>query len=86
MFLMCSFPINYSYAQVNQIEFHFHNHDSELIEFCRSNNIVVMGWSPFAKGRVFSNESLCKLATTLAMSVAELSIRWSLSNGIVTIP
>lgn len=45
-----------------------------------------MGWSPFAKGRIFHNKELQEFSKKNKMSIAELAVRWNLSHRIITIP
>lgn len=71
---------------VNQIEFHPGQMQSECVEFCKSNNIVVEAWSPLGTGRLLDNELLVPLAEKYGKSVAQLCIRWALQHQVVVLP
>ena len=42
----------------NQIELHPLMRKEELVSYCRSHNIAVMGYSPLAKGKKMDDEQL----------------------------
>ncbi len=71
---------------VNQIEFHPGFTQSETVEFCRSNNILVEGWSPLGTGRMLNNSELMKIAARYKKSVAQVCIRWCLQHNVLPLP
>ncbi len=71
---------------VNQIEFHPGFMQSETLEYCKKNGIVVEAWSPLGTGRMLSNETLIAIARKYDRSVAQLCIRWCLQNGTLPLP
>ena len=71
---------------VNQIQVHIGNTPTELIDYCKSKNIVVEGYSPAAHGRVFGNEQIGKVAEKYGVSVAQLCNRYVLQLGAITLP
>lgn len=71
---------------VNQIEFHPGFTQSETVEFCRSNNILVEGWSPLGTGRMLNNPELMKIAASYKKSVAQVCIRWCLQHNVLPLP
>jgi diketogulonate reductase-like aldo/keto reductase len=71
---------------INQIEFHPGQMQSETIDFCKKNNIVIEAWSPLGTGKILSNEKLLLISKKYGKSVAQLCIRWVLQNGIVPLP
>lgn len=70
----------------NQVEFHPLLHQKKLLEFCAENNIVITAYSPIARGHVFKNKTLLKIAKKYNKNPAQISIRWLLDKGIVVIP
>lgn len=82
-----------SYARippaVNQVEIHPYNQQPQLLEFCRTHNIVVQAYSPLGspgyKGssepEVLSDPILKEIANKHEVSVAQLCIMWSLQRG-----
>lgn len=71
---------------INQIEFHPGFMQSETLEYCKKNGIVVEAWSPLGTGRMLSNETLIAIARKYDRSVAQLCIRWCLQNGTLPLP
>lgn len=71
---------------LNQIEFHPGYWQQELVEYCKNQNITVEAWSPLARGEVFGNEILEKIAENYNKSVAQVCLRWIVQHNVVTIP
>jgi diketogulonate reductase-like aldo/keto reductase len=71
---------------INQIEFHPGYWQQELVEFCKSKNIVVESWSPLARGKVFGNKILEKIAKKHSKSVSQVCLRWIIQHNVVVIP
>ena len=71
---------------INQIEFHPGYWQQEVTEFCQKHGIVVEAWSPLARGKVFENEALKKIAENHGKSVSQISLRWIVQHGVVPIP
>ncbi|CAK6969473.1 uncharacterized oxidoreductase ZK1290.5 [Scomber scombrus] len=71
---------------VNQVEYHPFQQPSHLIEYCRQEGIVFEGYSPLAKGQVLSNHTVLQIAEKYRRTPAQICIRWSSQNGVVTIP
>lgn len=71
---------------VDQIEFHPGWTQSETVDFCQENGIVVEAWSPLGRGAMLENETLQKLAASYQKTVAQVCIRWALQRKIVPLP
>lgn len=71
---------------VNQIEFHPGYWQPELTKYCKERNITVESWSPLARGEVFENESLQKIAENHQTSVAKICLRWVIQHDAIVIP
>ncbi|XP_078461826.1 putative oxidoreductase ZK1290.5 isoform X3 [Lampetra fluviatilis] len=71
---------------VNQVEFHPYQQPRELMSFCRSRGIAFEGYCPLAKGQVLCDPTVRAVARKHARSPAQVCIRWSLQNGVITIP
>lgn len=71
---------------VNQMEFHPHVVQQDLIDFCVENAIQYESWSPFMQGKLFDLDSCNGLATKYGKSVAQIILRWNLQKGVVAIP
>ena len=71
---------------VNQIDFHPGFMQTETVDFCRKNNILIEAWSPLGTGRMLDNETLKAVAAKYNVSVAQLCIRWCLQNETLPLP
>jgi diketogulonate reductase-like aldo/keto reductase len=71
---------------VNQIELHPWWQNEEIVDYCRTNNIAIMGYSPLGKGHFLNDPFLIKLSERYGKTPAQILIRWSVQNGYITIP
>ncbi len=71
---------------VNQIEFHPRLQSPELVRHCRELGIVVEAWSPIMRGKVNEEPEIIALAERLGKTPVQVTLRWQIQRGIVTIP
>ena len=71
---------------VNQVLAHVGNMPCDLIDHCRSRNVLVEAYSPVAHGAVLKDPELAGLATKYGVSVAQLCIRYCLELGLLPLP
>jgi diketogulonate reductase-like aldo/keto reductase len=71
---------------VNQVEFHPFLFQKELMEYCKKNEIILEGYSPFAKGRRVDDPKLVPIAEKYNKTNAQIIIRWHLQHEVVVIP
>lgn len=71
---------------VNQMECHPYLLQPELLAFCKVNDIRMEALSPLMQGNIVSVPLLKVLATKYKKTPAQITLRWNLQNGIVTIP
>lgn len=71
---------------VNQMEFHPHLVQQDLIDFCNKNTIQYESWSPFMQGKLFELDLCSRLEEKYGKSAAQLILRWNLQKGVVAIP
>ncbi|MBB4826509.1 diketogulonate reductase-like aldo/keto reductase [Sporosarcina luteola] len=71
---------------VNQIELHPFLTQVPLRSFCEQHGIEVTSWSPLARGRILSNETLIEIGRAHGKTTAQIIIRWHLQNGLIAIP
>ncbi|MBN1623798.1 MAG: aldo/keto reductase, partial [Clostridia bacterium] len=71
---------------VNQVKLCPGDTKEELADYCRKNNILLEAYSPLGTGKVFKVQELKELAEKYNVSVARLSIRWSLQMGFLPLP
>ena len=71
---------------VNQILTHISNTPSELISFCKQNQILCEAYSPIAHGEALKSDVVLKTAEKYGVTPAQLCIRYTLSLGMVSLP
>lgn len=71
---------------INQVEFHPFQQPWELVEFCRSKGIAFEGYCPLAKGQALTHPFIMQLAEKYNRTASQICIRWSIQNGVITIP
>lgn len=71
---------------VNQIELHPFCRRTELVNYCRENDIAVMGYSPLARTKKNDDPDLIEIARKHKKSIAQVMIRWGVEMGFITIP
>lgn len=71
---------------LNQIELHPFMRKSDIVQYCRNNDIAVMGYSPLARCKKSDDPDLIRIAESHGRSVAQVMIRWSVQMGYITIP
>lgn len=71
---------------VNQVEFHPHLTQSELLEFCQIEGIQLEAWSPLKQGQLLSEPTINEIAEKYGKTPAQIILRWDLQKKVVTIP
>ncbi|CAF1423097.1 unnamed protein product, partial [Rotaria magnacalcarata] len=71
---------------VNQIQIHPWHQNNDIVYYCRENDITIVGYSPLAKAKKITDETLVEIAQKLSKSPAQILIRWSVQHGFITIP
>ena len=72
--------------KVNQVELHPYLQQRHIQGYCREHGIVLEAWSPLAKGAVVDDLVLRAIAERHGKTAVQVTIRWMLQLGIVTIP
>ncbi|MBR4026098.1 MAG: aldo/keto reductase [Lachnospiraceae bacterium] len=70
---------------VNQIEHTPYTHNTELLDFCKKEQIQIMSWAPLLRGNM-GNPIFIKLAEKYNCTTAQLILRWNTQQGITVIP
>ena len=71
---------------VDQIEYHPGQTTPAVVQYCKGYGIAVEAYSPLGTGKVLQNETLQQIAEKYGKSVAQITLRWELQNGIIVIP
>lgn len=74
------------YPMVNQILTHITNTNFDLIDYCKENEIQVMGYSPIGHGELLKNEKIKEMANKYNVTPSRLCIRYVIELGLVAIP
>ena len=73
---------------VNQIEVNPFYQRADEHELLKKNNIVTQSWASFAEGKndLFNNEIITSIGRKYNKSVAQVTLRWLIEQGIAVIP
>ncbi len=71
---------------VDQVELHPGQRQTEVLEFCRANNILVEAWGPLGHQKLVLNDDLRAIGERYGKSAAQVCIRWCLQLGVVPLP
>lgn len=71
---------------VNQMEYHPRLQQPELQTYCREHKIQYEAWSPLMQGGVLQIPELVSLGKKYGKNPVQITLRWMLQNGVVTIP
>ncbi|MDZ7724993.1 MAG: aldo/keto reductase [candidate division KSB1 bacterium] len=70
----------------NQVEFHPFNFKKSLLEYCRSQDIIMEAYSPLTRGKRLDDPTVQSIATAHHTSAAQVLIRWVLQHDVVVLP
>jgi diketogulonate reductase-like aldo/keto reductase len=73
-------------VSVNQVEFHAHLYQKELLEFCRKKGVIVTAYCPVGRGTVLSDPVIKKIAAKAGRTPAQVALRWLAQHGLAVIP
>ena len=71
---------------VNQVLFHPFSYKQQLLDYCKSKNIVVEAYSPLARGKKLDDPIIAEIAKKYEKTPAQIMNRWSLQHGLIPIP
>lgn len=71
---------------VNQILLHISNTDLALVDYCKSQNILVEAYSPIAHGEALKNPAITEMVKKYHVTPAQLCIRYVIQLGTVALP
>jgi methylglyoxal/glyoxal reductase len=71
---------------VNQVEYHPHLTQKDLLAFCQKEGIQLEAWSPLKQGQLLTEPAIQEIAEKYAKAPAQVILRWDLQTGVVTIP
>jgi len=71
---------------VNQIRLCPGDTQDEVVDYCRSQNILLEAYSPFGVGKIFDVPEMKALAEKYGKTIAQICVRWSLQRGYLPLP
>lgn len=71
---------------VNQVLSHISNTPTELINYCKSKNILMEAYSPIAHGEILKNKDISEIASKYGVTIPRLCIKYDLQLGMVVLP
>ncbi len=71
---------------VNQIELHPGMPQTDILDYCNKNGIVVEASSPLGNGQILNNKTITEIAYLKNVSVAQVCLRWAIQKKVVVIP
>ncbi|XP_060520228.1 glyoxal reductase-like isoform X2 [Cylas formicarius] len=72
-----------------KVEWHPHYHPSDLLEFCKKENILLQAYMPLGgsgNSNLLKNKQVQHIATKLKKSPAQVLLKWSLQQYVAIIP
>lgn len=70
----------------DQVEYHPWLDQAKVLEACRHNGMALVAYSPIAKGKVKTDETLGRLAALYRKTPAQICLRWLVQQNVVAIP
>lgn len=68
---------------VCQIEIHPEHQNTEIVEYCKNNNIIVQAWGSLNRGKIFHNKIINNISLKYNKTPAQIAIRWSLQKELI---
>ena len=70
----------------DQVEYHPYLDQAKVKEGCARHGMAVVAYSPIAKGRIKSDETLARIGQTHGKSAAQVCLRWLVQQNVSAIP
>ena len=71
---------------IDQVLAHVGNTPFDLIDYAKSNDMLVEAYSPIGHGKILENDEIAKIARKYDVSVPQLCIRYILQLGLLALP
>ncbi|MFH2105754.1 MAG: aldo/keto reductase [Candidatus Micrarchaeota archaeon] len=71
---------------LNQVEFNSFLYQKELLEFCKSKNIVLEAYCPLSRAKRLDDPKIVSIAKNHSKTSAQVLLRWALQHDVVVIP
>jgi 2,5-diketo-D-gluconate reductase B len=70
----------------DQVEFHPYLDQAKVKDACARHGLAVVAYSPVAKGRIKSDQTLARIGRTYGKSAAQVCLRWLVQQNVSAIP
>jgi diketogulonate reductase-like aldo/keto reductase len=70
----------------DQVEYHPYLDQTKVLEGCARHAMAVVAYSPIAKGRIKSDQTLARIGQTHGKSAAQVCLRWLVQQNVSAIP
>lgn len=70
----------------NQVEYHPYLDQAKVLEACRRHAMALVAYSPVAKGRIKSDETLARIGAAYGKTTAQVCLRWLVQQNVAAIP
>lgn len=71
---------------VNQIEFHPGWPQTETMQYCQRNDILVEAWAPLGEAASLTNDVIGEIAEKYQHTPAQICLRWEIQLGLLPLP
>lgn len=71
---------------VNQIKVHIGFTPTQIMDFCKENDILIEAFSPNATGKLFDFPEIAEMAKKYNVTIPQLCIRYDLQLGCIVLP
>jgi diketogulonate reductase-like aldo/keto reductase len=70
----------------DQVEYHPYLDQTKVREACARHGIALVAYSPVAKGRIKSDQTLARIGRTYRKTAAQICLRWLVQQNVSAIP
>jgi 2,5-diketo-D-gluconate reductase B len=70
----------------DQVEFHPYLDQTKVKDACARHGLAVVAYSPVAKGRIKTDQTLARIGRTYGKSAAQICLRWLVQQNVSAIP
>lgn len=70
----------------NQVEYHAHSQDEDLLQHCHALQIPLTAHRPLAVGEIVSDQILGEIGNAHGKTAAQVALRWLVQKGLIVIP
>lgn len=71
---------------MNQVEYHPFLDQDPVLKVARANGLGVTAYCPLAKGRVFRDDTIARIAEAHGRSPSQIALHWLVQQGLCAIP